>query len=82
MFATLIRCPAVTHHMDMSQRCIKLEVTARNNNQVTLAALPGVPQDAGACIAPPGFYYLFVVTTPRGTPPVRVPSVASFVQVL
>jgi galactose oxidase len=79
-FATLIRCPAVTHHADPDQRCIKLEVLSRAGNEITLASLPSQAQ-GGHYIAPPGYYFLFIVTTPRGNPLVRVPSVARFVRI-
>ena len=52
------------------------------DHKVTLAGLPAANAIArGHFIAPPGYYYLFVVTTPRGSPPVRVWSVAKFVKV-
>ena len=82
-FATLIRCGSVTHHFDADQRCIRLDVTGSSGNLVTLAALPSQAQ-GGHFIAPPGYYFLFVVTTPRGNPSlplVRVPSVAKFVHI-
>ncbi len=79
-FATLIRCGSVTHHFDADQRCIKLELLEDAGNRITLAPLPSQAQ-GGHFIAPPGYYYLFVVTTPRGSPQVRVPSVARFVRI-
>ncbi len=79
-FATLIRCGSVTHHFDADQRCIKLEVLEAAGNRITLAPLPSQAQ-GGHFIAPPGYYYLFVVTTPRGNPLGRVPSVALFVRI-
>ncbi len=79
-FATLIRCGAATHHFDADQRCIKLEVTAAAGRNLQLAPIPS-QQQGGHFVVPPGWYYLFVVTTPRGNPLVRVPSVARFVHI-
>ena len=84
-FATLIRCDSVTHHFGWDQRCIRLEITSINaqTREITFAGLP--PNDAtnrGHFLAPPGYYMLFIVRKPTGSPLVRVPSVARFVQVL
>jgi len=79
-FATLIRCGSVTHHFDADQRCIRLDVTAAGGNLISLATLPSMAQ-GGHFIAPPGLYLLFVVTTLRGNPLVRVPSVSRFVRI-
>ena len=84
-FATLIRTGSVTHHFDADQRCIRLDVigTSSSGDRITLAPLPSQAQ-RGHFIAPPGYYFLFVVTTLRGNPAlplVRVPSVAKFVHI-
>jgi hypothetical protein len=80
-FATLIRCGSVTHHFDWDQRCIRLEITGRPQpDEIRLAALPTV-LNRGHFLAPPGWYMLFIVRKPTGNPPMRVPSIARFVQV-
>lgn len=91
-FASLIRCGSATHGVDWDQRALKLDVissTAGPPATVTLRALPRSMNDPiqkgnGEYVAPPGYYLLFLVTTPQViTPPntVRVPSVARFVKV-
>jgi hypothetical protein len=73
----------VTHHFDSDQRVIRIPVQSASGNQLTLLPLPTVAQ-GGNKILPPGYYMLFVVTkttTHVGTP-LRIPSVAVFVQVL
>jgi hypothetical protein len=66
--AALVRPAAVTHAVDMDQRVITLDVTARDGG-ITL----NTPRDA--TVAPPGYYMLFVIDADG------VPSVASWVRV-
>jgi hypothetical protein len=66
--AALVRPAAVTHAVDMDQRVITLDVTARDGG-ITL----NTPRDG--TVAPPGYYMLFVIDDDG------VPSVASWVRV-
>ena len=65
----LIRPGAVTHNNNMDQRHVRLAITARTADRLTVAA----PLDS--TIAPPAYYMLFVVNGDG------VPSEAVFVQV-
>jgi hypothetical protein len=65
--AALIRTPSVTHAFDENQRYIPLTFTAGSGSLSATAP-------ANGNIAPPGYYYLFIVNT-NG-----VPSVAQFVR--
>jgi hypothetical protein len=66
---TLLHPCATTHHTDANQRYIKLKITQRQSNLLTVKA----PNDSN--LAPPGHYMLFVVNT-KG-----VPSIAKFVRI-
>lgn len=72
-YAVLLRPGAVTHHFDNDQRYIELDVVQYTGGQLQLAT----PTDD---LGPAGWYMLFVVAT--DTSGERIPSVASFVQIL
>jgi hypothetical protein len=65
----LLRPCAVTHHTDAGQRYIKLPITSRDADSLSVTA------PANGNIAPPGYYMLFIVSSSG------VPSVANFVRV-
>jgi len=67
--ATLIRLGSVTHHFDMDQRLIELDVTDRTGDTVTMRS------PIGANIAPPGWYMLFLLAE-NG-----VPSEAAYIRI-
>ena len=67
--AALIRPSTTTHTINMDQRCVRLEITNRTENQLTLAG----PIDGS--VAPPTSYMLFIVDE-NGTP-----SISKFVKV-
>lgn len=66
--AVLVRPAAVTHSVDMNQRLIQLDVTARGFDFLALRA------PADGTMAPPGFYMLFFISR------LGVPSVARFIR--
>ena len=66
---SIVRPSTTTHTINMDQRYIQLEITARTENALTVSA----PQDGS--VAPPTFYMLFIVDQ-NGTP-----SISKFVKV-
>ncbi len=80
-FATLIRCGAATHQFDWDQRVVKLEIKTPPQSGSGLITFYGLPskQNNGDSIAPPGYYMMFLVSTPQNGE--RVPSVAKMVKV-
>lgn len=59
---------ATTHGFDQGQRAVKLTISGRSNNTLTLTAPPN------GKVAPPGYYMLFVLSN-QG-----VPSVSKFIR--
>lgn len=78
----LMRCGATTHHIDWDQRCIILPITNVGSTTLTIgwpAARTAGGTPGGDCVAPPGYYMLFLVRKhPDGVS--RVPGIAHFVQ--
>lgn len=70
----LVNPGSVTHHYDWDQRFVGLHFTVVPNTDRIEVTPP-----ADAAIAPPGWYMLFVVSSPAATNGVKVPSVAAFV---
>jgi hypothetical protein len=85
--AVLIRCPSVTHHFNFDQKVVRLGVReVLSSNQVRFRGIPAKNETDpslphGDFIAPPGWYMLFIVSTPQGTNGNRIPSIAPFVKV-
>ena len=67
LWAELVRNGITTHAFDNSQRLVDLPITARTAGSITVKA------PAGATLAPPGWYQLFLVNQNR------VPSVGHWV---
>ena len=55
---TLLRPCAVTHSVDMNQRCIELDITHRDFDRMVVR----LPSDS--TLAPPGHYMLFLISDP------------------
>lgn len=60
---TLVRCGSTTHGFDADQRCIELAITSRSSSALNVS----LPPDNR--IAPPGYYFLFVIGS-NGVPSV------------
>jgi hypothetical protein len=60
---TLIRCGSTTHGFDADQRCIELNIIKRSTSSLTVS----IP--ANNKIAPPGYYFLFIIDS-NGVPSV------------
>ncbi|MBI1383181.1 MAG: DUF1929 domain-containing protein [Planctomycetaceae bacterium] len=78
----LLRPASVTHHFDVDQRYVELELGnsfASVHPELNLVSYTTTVRAPDEMLAPPGWYMLFVVSTKSGTGH-RVPSVGEFVR--